>query len=170
MSSTQLKLDQFWSQHEPSSKPAPFSNTNEIKANVKLPSFSIPSARWQPNQRPLVVPSSTFKSISTSSIRTIQLIDPFTMPTPTPTISSLKHIQSTQNLFSIGTRMPEVEIALKQLIANMEKCPRSEEELPQPLSLRNVTLHGYQRHALAWREWRELNPPFGGMEKKTVDK
>jgi hypothetical protein len=31
MSSTQLKLDQLWSRYEPSSKPASFSNTNEIK-------------------------------------------------------------------------------------------------------------------------------------------
>jgi hypothetical protein len=61
--------------------------------------------------------------------------------------------------------MPEVETALKQLVANMEKCPRPEEELPQPLSLRNVTLHGYQRHALAWMKWRESNPPFGGRKK-----
>lgn len=85
--------------------------------------------------------------------------------TTTTTLSSLKHMQSTQNLFSIGKRMPEVEVALKQLITNMEKCPRPEQESPQPLSLRNVTLHGYQRHALAWMEWRELNPPFGGTEK-----
>jgi hypothetical protein len=89
-------------------------------------------------------------------MRTIQFIDPII--TPTPTISSMKHIQSTQNLFSIGKRMPEIEIALKKLIANMEKCP-------QPLSLRSVTLHGYQRHALAWMEWREMNPPFGGEKK-----
>lgn len=97
-------------------------------------------------------------------MRTIQLIDPMITPLPTTTtISSLKHIQSAQNLFSIGKRMPEVEVALKQLVANMEKCPRPEQELPQPLSLRNVTLHAYQRHALAWMEWRELNPPFGGI-------
>ena len=96
-------------------------------------------------------------------MRTIQLIDP--LITPVPTMSSLKHMQSAQNLFSIGKRMPEIEIALKQLIANMEKCPRPEQELPQPLSLRNVTLHGYQRHALAWMEWREMNPPFGGEKK-----
>jgi hypothetical protein len=97
-------------------------------------------------------------------MRTIQLIDPL-ITGPTPTMSSLKHIQSAQNLFSIGKRMPEIEIALKQLVANMEKCPRPEEELPQPLSLRNVTLHGYQRHALAWMKWRESNPPFGGRKK-----
>lgn len=71
-------------------------------------------------------------------------------------------MQSAQNLFSIGKRMPEVEIALKQLISNMEQCPRPEQEAPQPLSLKNVTLHGYQKHALAWMEWRESNPPFGG--------
>ncbi len=130
---------------------------------MKLPSFPISSARWRPNQRPFVLPPSTMKSTSTSSIRTIQVIDP--LITPTPTMSSLKHIQSAQNLFSIGSRMPEVEIALKQLIANMEQCPRPEEELPQPLSLRNVTLHGYQRHALAWMEWREMNPPFGGNKQ-----
>ena len=110
--------------------------------------------------------------MSSSAIRTIQVIDPFTMQAPVPaTISSLKHMQSTQNLFSIGKRMPEVEVALKQLVTNMEKCPRPEQESPQPLSLRNVTLHGYQRHALAWMEWRELNPPFGGRERimKTID-
>ncbi len=99
-------------------------------------------------------------------MRTIQLIDP--LITPTPTISSLKHIQSAQNLFSIGKRMPEVEIALKQLITNMETCPQPEEELPQPLSLRNVTLHRYQRHALAWMEWRETNPPFGGTKNPSI--
>ena len=71
-------------------------------------------------------------------------------------------MQSAQNLFSIGKRMPEVEIALKQLISNMEQCPRPEQEAPQPLSFKNVTLHGYQKHALAWMEWRESNPPFGG--------
>ena len=90
------------------------------------------------------------------------------MPPPAPTASGMKHIQSAQNLFSIGKRMPEVEVALKQLIANMEKCPRPDEELPQPLSLRNVTLHGYQRHALAWMEWREFNPPFGGMRERRL--
>jgi hypothetical protein len=130
---------------------------------VKLSSFPISSARWRPNQRPFVLPPSTVNFNTASSMRTIQLIDP--LITPTPTISSLKHIQSAQNLFSIGKRMPEVELALKQLIANMEKCPRPEQELPQPLSLRNVTLHGYQRHALAWMEWRETNPPFGGRDK-----
>ena len=160
MSSTQLKLDQFWNRHEPpSSKPAPFSNTN-IKPHA--PSFLMPPppSRYKP-----ILPSST----STSSIRTIQIIDPFTMQAPTQTMSTLKHYQSAQNLFSIGNRMPEVEAALKQLVANMEKCPRPEEELPQPLSLRNVTLHGYQRHALAWMEWRELNPPSGG-KKSIIDK
>jgi hypothetical protein len=99
-------------------------------------------------------------------MRTIQLIDPTV--TPTPIISSLKHIQSTQNLFSIGKRMPEIEIALKQIVANMETCPRTEQELPQPLSLRNVTLHRYQRHALAWMEWREANPPFGGQRTSSI--
>ena len=97
-------------------------------------------------------------------MRTIQLIDP--IMAPTVPISTLKHIQSAQNLFSIGKRMPEIELALKQLVANMETCPRAEEESPQPLSLRNVTLHGYQRHALAWMQWREMNPPFGG--KRTL--
>ena len=93
-------------------------------------------------------------------MRTIQIIDPIITP---PTVSGgLKHIQSAQNLFSIGKRMPEVEVALKQLIANMETCPRPDEELPQPVSLRQVTLHGYQKHALAWMRWRESNPPFGG--------
>ncbi len=133
---------------------------------MKLSSFPIPSARWRPNQRPFVLPPSTINSNATSSMRTIQLIDP--LITSTSTISSLKHIQSAQNLFSIGKRMPEVEIALKQLITNMETCPQPEEELPQPLSLRNVTLHRYQRHALAWMEWRETNPPFGGTKNPSI--
>jgi len=121
-----------------------------------------PSARWKPNQRPFVLPpSSLSKTTSASSIRTIQIIDPVITPIERP-ITSLKHMQSAQNLFSIGKRMPEVEIALKQLISNMEQCPRPEQEAPQPLSLKNVTLHGYQKHALAWMEWRESNPPFGG--------
>ena len=100
-------------------------------------------------------------------MRTIQLIDPIIEPASK--ISSLKHIQSAQNLFSIGKRMPEIEIALKQLISNMEKCPRSEQELSQPLSLRNITLYGYQRHALAWMEWREQNPPFGGIGRNLIN-
>lgn len=118
------------------------------------------NGRWQPASRPLVVPSLKKNTPATTSMRTIQIIDPSMVPAP-PT-SSLKHMQSAQNLFSIGKRMPEVEMALKQLVANMETCPRPEEEAPQPLSLRNVTLHGYQRHALAWMHWREINPPFGG--------
>lgn len=135
--------------------------------DMKLSAFpALPSARWRPNQRPFVLPPSSMTSNATSSMRTIQLIDP--LMAPPPTTNSLKHIQSTQNLFSIGKRMPEVELALKQLIANMEKCPRPEEESPQPLSLRNVTLHGYQRHALAWMEWREANPPFGGKKKSEI--
>ncbi|CAF2516810.1 unnamed protein product [Rotaria sp. Silwood2] len=171
MSSTQLKLNELWSRPEPPSKLGSFSNTTEIKTsignpNVKLSAFPMPTARWRPNQRPFVLPPQATNSNGTSSMRTIQIIDPII--TPTPTISSLKHIQSAQNLFSIGKRMPEVEVALKQLIANMEKCPRPEQESPQPLSLRNVTLHGYQRHALAWMEWRESNPPFGGKLGKTV--
>jgi hypothetical protein len=40
MSSTQLKLDQFWSRHEPSSKPVSFSSTNEIKVFSLNPSFN----------------------------------------------------------------------------------------------------------------------------------
>lgn len=137
------------------------------KPDLKPSIFPLPpssTSRWQPNQHPLVHPSSSMASKSTSCLRTIQIIDP--VANPIPGISSLKHMQSAQNLFSIGKRMPEVEIALKQLIANMEKCPRPEEELPQPLSLRNVTLHGYQRHALAWMQWRETNPPFGGKHKE----
>jgi len=126
----------------------------------------MPTAHWRPNQRPFVLPSSTINSNASSSMRTIQFIDPIIGPTST--ISSLKHIQSTQNLFSIGKRMPEIETALKQLIANMENCPQPEQELPQPLSLRNVTLHGYQRHALAWMEWREANPPFGDKTKPCI--
>lgn len=99
-------------------------------------------------------------------MRTIQFIDP--LITPIAPSSTLKHMQSAQNLFSIGKRMPEVELALKQLIADMERCPRPEQERPQPLSLRNVTLHGYQRHALAWMEWRETNSPYGGKSRLTL--
>ncbi|CAF0755680.1 unnamed protein product [Adineta steineri] len=154
MDFTQLKLDKFWNNRQPSSQSTLFSNKNEVKASTIN---TDPSARWRPNQ----LPSLTKNSITTTSMRTIQIIDP--LITPIPTMSSLKHMQSAQNLFSIGKRMPEIEIALKQLIADMEKCPRPEQESPQPLSLRNVTLHGYQRHALAWMEWRETTVPFGGI-------
>ncbi|CAF3539678.1 unnamed protein product [Rotaria socialis] len=168
MSSIQLKLDKIWNRSDPPSKPDVFANVNEIKTSIgntesKSSSFAMPAARWRPNQRPFVLPPPTINSNSTSSMRTIQLIDPMITPMPTTSTSSLKHFQSAQNLFSIGKRMPEVEVALTQLVANMEKCPRPEQELPQPLSLRNVTLHGYQRHAIAWMEWRESNPPFGGI-------
>ncbi|CAF0722063.1 unnamed protein product [Adineta steineri] len=154
MDFTQLKLDKFWNNRQPSSQSTLFSNKNEVKASTINTN---PSARWRPNQLPQLTKNST----TTTSMRTIQIIDP--LITPIPTMSSLKHMQSAQNLFSIGKRMPEIEIALKQLIADMEKCPRPEQESPQPLSLRNVTLHGYQRHALAWMEWRETTVPFGGI-------
>ena len=134
--------------------------TATSRPNPTLSSFPVSSERWRPNQRPFVLPPMTKNSATTTSMRTIQLIDPLVAPA-----STLKHIQSAQNLFSIGTRMPEVEVALKQLVANMETCPRPDEEAPQPLSLRNVTLHGYQRHALTWMQWRENNPPFGGKRR-----
>lgn len=185
MNSTQLKLDKFLTRDDPSSRPVLACNSNSLQVmdlgcsradqsetifsqsfvghhDGKMPSLPDSSGRWRPNQRPFVLPPMTKNSIGTTSMRTIQLIDP--IMAPSAPISTLKHIQSAQNLFSIGKRMPEIEIALKQLVSNMETCPRAEEEAPQPLTLRNVTLHGYQRHALAWMQWREMNPPFGGLE------
>ncbi|CAF0970103.1 unnamed protein product [Adineta ricciae] len=166
MSLSQVKIDKLWTRVDPSAKPNPFLNSQEIKTtttntNVKIPSVTQPIHRWRPNQPLFTLPPLTKNTHTTTSMRTIQVIDPII--TPSVPISSLKHMQSAQNLFSIGKRMPEVELALKQLIADMERCPRPEEELPQPLSLRDVTLHGYQRHALAWMQWRESNSPYGGI-------
>ena len=170
MNTNQLKLDKFWSRDAPPPAGPPksflFSKPNENKGfPPSAPSTAASSTHrteWKPIQRPVVLQPLTKNTPATTSMRTIQVID-LTMVPPAPT-GTLKHMQSAQNLFSIGKRMPEIEIALKQLVANMETCPRAEEEAPQPLSLRNVTLHGYQRHALAWMRWRESNPPFGGKE------
>lgn len=139
MSLNQLKLDRFWT-HKESTSAKPDSTTNEPN-------------QWRPLSK---------NTFATTSMRTIQIIDPI-ITAPSSSKTGLKHIQSTQNLFSIGKRMPEIEVALKQILANMETCPKPEDELPQPVSLQKVNLHGYQRHALAWMQWREANPPFGGL-------
>ena len=165
MNTTQLKLDKYLSRDATGpSKPFLLPKPPEIKGFSTISNRSDGTAGPDRSQwRPM-----TKNTYATTSMRTIQIID-LTM-VPSAPVSTLKHMQSVQNLFSIGKRMPEIEIALKQLIANMETCPRAEEEAIQPLSLRNVTLHGYQRHALAWMQWRETNPPFGGKNVRNLFK
>lgn len=161
MNTTQLKLDKYLSRDAAGPlKPILLPKPNDSKgfSSFSTSLSSRPDGTTGPDRsqwRPM-----TKNTYATTSMRTIQIIDPSMIPSAP--VSTLKHMQSVQNLFSIGKRMPEIEIALKQLIANMETCPRADEEAIQPLSLRNVTLHGYQRHALAWMQWRETNPPFGG--------
>ncbi|CAF1198971.1 unnamed protein product [Didymodactylos carnosus] len=112
-------------------------------------SLSSSSSRWRPNQS------------TGGSQQQPKLIGLTTVPrtnNPTSTVSKFQLISSADT-----RRMPEVEIALKQLLLNIQTSPKEGDEIQEPITLKEVQLHPYQRYALAWMNWREQTAPSGGI-------